>query len=82
MSLKEHSLQPEIGANSHIEVEGKWLKGHKVGLRKELKMLRELAKASFSGDTRVDEASTTSYTSGEQYSSGEIYLGNPKRRYY
>ncbi|WVZ07629.1 hypothetical protein V8G54_020975 [Vigna mungo] len=71
----------EIGASSHIEVEGKWLKGHKAGLRKELKMLRELAKASFSGDTRVDEAST-SYTSGEQHSSGEISLGNPKRRYY
>ncbi|KAG2405235.1 uncharacterized protein HKW66_Vig0044900 [Vigna angularis] len=71
----------EIGATSHIEVEGKWLKGHKAGLRKELKMLRELAKASFSGDTRVDEAST-SYTSGEQHSSGEISLGNPKRRYY
>ncbi|KAG4938354.1 hypothetical protein JHK86_044495 [Glycine max] len=71
------------GASSHIEVEGKWLKGHnKAGLKKELKMLRELAKASFSGDTRVDEAST-SYTLGEQqHSSGEIYLGNPKRRYY
>ncbi|QCE10561.1 hypothetical protein DEO72_LG10g1791 [Vigna unguiculata] len=75
MSLKEHSLQPEIGANSHIEVEGKWLKGHKVGLRKELKMLRELAKASFSGDTRVNEASTTSYTSGEQYSSVQSRRG-------
>ena len=73
----------ETGASSHIEVEGKWLKGHnKAGLKKELKMLRELAKASFSGDTRVDEAST-SYTLGEQqHSSGEIYLGNPKRRYY
>ncbi|RDX85024.1 hypothetical protein CR513_33843, partial [Mucuna pruriens] len=71
----------ETGASVHIEVEGKWLKGHKAGLKKELKMLRELAKASFSGDTRVDEAST-SYTLGEQHSSGETYLGNPKRRYY
>lgn len=71
----------ETGASTHIEVEGKWLKGHKAGLKKELKMLRELAKASFSGDNRVDEAST-SYTLGEQNSSGEIYLGNPKRRYY
>ncbi|KHN40962.1 hypothetical protein glysoja_039369 [Glycine soja] len=71
----------ETGASSHIEVEGKWLKGHKAGLKKELRMLRELAKASFSGDTRFDEAST-SYTLGEQqHSSGEIYLGNPKRRY-
>jgi len=78
---RTHPTTLEIDANSHIEVEGKWLKGHKAGLRKELKMLRELAKASFSGDTRVDEAST-SYTSGEQHSSGEIYLGNPKRRYY
>ncbi|XP_020209395.1 uncharacterized protein LOC109794350 isoform X2 [Cajanus cajan] len=68
-------------ASTHIEVEGKWLKGHKAGLKKELKMLRELAKASFSGDTRVDEASS-SYTLGEQHSSGEIYLGSPKRRYY
>jgi len=78
---RRHPTTLEIGASSHIEVEGKWLKGHKAGLRKELKMLRELAKASFSGDTRVDEAST-SYTLGEQHSSGEIYLGNPKRRYY
>ncbi|KAL2320299.1 hypothetical protein Fmac_029268 [Flemingia macrophylla] len=68
-------------ASTHIEVEGKWLKGHKAGLKKELKILRELAKASFSGDTRVDEAST-SYTLGEQHLSGEIYLGSPKRRYY
>ncbi|TKY63063.1 hypothetical protein E2542_SST12928 [Spatholobus suberectus] len=69
------------GARAHIEVEGKWLKGHKAGLKKELKMLRELAKASFSADTRVDEAST-SYSLGEQHSSGEISLSNPKRRYY
>ncbi|KAL9277823.1 hypothetical protein ACSQ67_024948 [Phaseolus vulgaris] len=78
---RRHPSTLEIGASSHIEVEGKWLKGHKAGLRKELKMLRELAKASFSGDTRVDEAST-SYTLGEQDLSGEIYLGNQKRRYY
>lgn len=68
----------ETLANLHIEVEGKWLKGHKGGLKNELKMLRELAKASFSGDARrVDEAST-SYT--EQPLSGEVYWGNPKRR--
>ncbi|KAK7336077.1 hypothetical protein VNO77_16606 [Canavalia gladiata] len=68
-------------AATHIEVEGKWLKGHKSGLKNELKMLRELAKASFSVDTaRVDEAST-SYTLGKQPLSGETYLGNPKRRY-
>ncbi|XP_028772478.1 uncharacterized protein LOC114729614 [Neltuma alba] len=51
--------RPEIDINEHIEVEGKWLKGHKAGPRNELKMLRELAKASFSGNSRVDEASTS-----------------------
>ncbi|XP_027352994.1 uncharacterized protein LOC113863563 [Abrus precatorius] len=71
----------ETAASTHIEVEGKWLKGHKSGLNNELKMLRELAKASFTGDTtRVDEAST-SYTLGKQPLSGETYFGNPKRRY-
>ncbi|KAI9084061.1 hypothetical protein K1719_034057 [Acacia pycnantha] len=50
---------PEIDISEHIEVEGKWLKGHKAGKRNELKMLRELAKASFSGKSRVEEASTS-----------------------
>ncbi|MED6172218.1 hypothetical protein PIB30_048006 [Stylosanthes scabra] len=51
----------KTAANAHIEVEGIWLKGHKAGINDELKMLRELAKAGFSRDGRVDEAST-SYT--------------------
>ncbi|KAK4282247.1 hypothetical protein QN277_013647 [Acacia crassicarpa] len=50
---------PEIDICEHIEVEGKWLKGHKAGPRNELKVLRELAKASFSGTSRVEEASTS-----------------------
>ena len=70
----------ETAANAHIEVEGKWLKGNKAGLKDELKMLRELAKAGFSRDVRVDEAST-SYTLDKQPVSGELYLGIPKRRY-
>ncbi|XP_061368104.1 uncharacterized protein LOC133311102 [Gastrolobium bilobum] len=70
----------EIAVNAHIEVEGKWLKENKAGLKNELKILRELAKASFSGDARVDEAST-SYTLDEQHSSSKVYLGNPKRRH-
>jgi hypothetical protein len=74
------STTSETAANEHIEVEGKWLKGNKAGLKNELKMLRELAKASFQVDARVDEAST-SYTLDKQTLPGEVYLGNPKRRY-
>ncbi|XLR28696.1 hypothetical protein S83_056596 [Arachis hypogaea] len=70
----------KAATNAHIEVEGIWLTGHKTGINDELKMLRELAKAGFSRDDRVDEAST-SYTLDAQPPSDEHYLGIPKPRY-
>ncbi|KAL1314635.1 hypothetical protein HN51_041455 [Arachis hypogaea] len=70
----------KAATNAHIEVEGIWLTGHKAGINDELKMLRELAKAGFSREDRVDEAST-SYTLDAQPPSDEHYLGIPKPRY-
>ncbi|OIW02968.1 hypothetical protein TanjilG_13605 [Lupinus angustifolius] len=75
---RKDPVTPETPANVNIEVEGKWLKGQKSGLKNELKILRELAKASFSRDATAGEAST-SYT-GKPLSD-EVYWGNPKRRY-
>lgn len=51
----------ETAIDVYREVEGKRLKGQKAEQRNEMKLLRELAKASFTWDSRVGEAST-SYT--------------------
>ncbi|KAE9599554.1 hypothetical protein Lalb_Chr14g0363441 [Lupinus albus] len=75
---RKDPITSETPANVNIEVEGKWLKGEKSGLKNELKILRELAKASFSRDATVGEAST-SYT--EKPLSDEVFWGNPNRRY-
>ncbi|XP_059449067.1 uncharacterized protein LOC132179363 isoform X2 [Corylus avellana] len=56
--------------------EGKRLKGLKFETKSEMKKLRELARASFSGNSRGEEAST-SYALWPQYFSGEASLETP-----
>lgn len=63
--------------SSQRAVEAKQLKGLKLEPKSDLKKLRELAKASFSGDTNFEEAST-SYGPMLQSLSGQPSLPTPQ----
>ncbi|KAL6135917.1 hypothetical protein ACLB2K_068142 [Fragaria x ananassa] len=53
------SSTPETTLDTRRAVEAKQLKGQKLEPKSDLKKLRALAKASFSGDTNFEEASTS-----------------------
>ncbi|KAI4348316.1 hypothetical protein L6164_009051 [Bauhinia variegata] len=70
----------ETDISEHREAENKQLKAQKAAQKDDMKKLRELARASFLLDSRVEDASrpSTSYASEKQPFSGKSSLSKPK----